>query len=87
MRCDGCKLWLKEKDSYGAIKGLGECKKVVMLWEATEWTKDEDGEDDYCNRTVKPELVGQMSFVSDASQYHATLWTKPQFFCAHFEAP
>ena len=87
MRCDRCRHWVKDDDGYQQVRDIGRCSKAIELWEATEWTKDEDNEDSYCDRTIKPEYAGQMSFAMDASQYSASLWTKPQFFCAHFEAP
>ena len=85
MRCDDCRHWEPEPESYRAIKGIGECTKAVELWETTEWTKDESGEDSYCDRTVKAEYIDQMSFVQDGSDYSASLWTKPEFFCAHYD--
>ena len=85
MRCDECRHWMKDADRYNRVPGIGQCVKAIQLWDATEWTKDADGDDDYCQRVVKPKYDGQMSFVSDSSDYHARLWTMPQFFCAHFD--
>ncbi len=84
MRCDECKYWQPEPEGYRMIRDVGLCSKAVQLWAATEWVLTE-GDDAYCDRVVKPELIGQMSFVQDGSDYHADLWTKAQFFCAHFE--
>lgn len=87
MRCGECKHWVQDEKSYRAVADLGECRKVELLWEATEWRLNEDGEPGYCDRVIRSELVAQMSFVQDGSDYSARLWTKPDFFCAHFEAP
>jgi len=65
-----------------AVPELGQCTKVVMLWDATEWVENEEGWGS--DRLVKEKYDTQMSFVQDASDYRAYLWTKPEFFCAHF---
>ncbi len=83
MRCDKCRHWEMES-KYRNVEGVGLCRKAVQLWDATVWNKDAEGDID---RVVKPELIGQMSFVQDGSDYHASLWTKAEFFCAHFEQP
>ena len=85
IRCDGCQYWINDpEENYRAVSGIGECKKAVELWDATEWVKNEG--DGYTERLVKPELADQMSFVQDGSDYSASLWTKPEFFCAHHQA-
>jgi hypothetical protein len=86
-RCDNCKHWVNESDSYRALKDLGECTKVVQLWDATVWSRPLDtvGITEIVARIVKPELLEQMSFVQDTSDYNASLFTKPNFFCAHFD--
>jgi hypothetical protein len=90
LRCDKCKHWTQERTvghyGYRAVAELGECTKAVQLWDATEWaSQDVDNPDSYTIRGIKPDLADQMSFVQDGSDYMASLWTKPQFFCAHFE--
>ena len=92
--CHECKHWSLKGISKCAVPEIGKCNKVVMLWEATEWKLESDWleeqgkEPNYSSdviRAVKPEYAQQMSFISDASDYAAWLWTKPHFFCAHFE--
>lgn len=86
MRCDRCQHWGSDPEpSYRAIPGIKECRKAVQLWDATEWVKDEL--DDLGSPGVKrlPKDSKQMSFVQDASDYSARLYTKPEFFCAHYE--
>jgi len=87
MRCDHCRHWfLDPEDSYRAIPGIKECRKAVQLWDATEWVEDEPDEDGDLGVNRLPKDSTQMSFVQDGSDYMASLWTKPEFFCAHFEA-
>lgn len=84
MRCDECQFWQLDDKEMHEIKGLGRCTKAMQLWDATEWVPDDDGEPGWCDRRVKAEHADQMSFCNDGSQYSASLWTKAEFFCAHF---
>ncbi len=76
--CKTCKYWIKPDSSYGEIPGVGECKRVVLFWDATEW--DDDG-----IRTLVPEYIGRLAFVQDGSDYHAELRTMPDFGCVQHE--
>lgn len=80
MRCDSCKHWGREDDTHDQAQVLGvrKCWSAVELWEASEWNADSD-------RVAKPEYSDQKMFVMDGSSYMASLFTKPDFFCAHFE--
>ncbi len=85
MRCDTCQFWdPKNTDAVFDTDGLdlGRCDKAMQLWDASEWSYDDDGE--RVLRTAKD--AGQMMFVQDGSDYRADLYTKPGFFCAHFTA-
>jgi hypothetical protein len=82
--CSRCEYWdLPESGKYDGIENLGRCKKVVMVWIASEWIAKGPS---LCKRCVKSGYAGQMSFVNDGSDYYAELWTKAEFFCAHFQA-
>lgn len=78
--CKTCKHWLK--DSEYAFLDIKQCGKAVMLWDATEWKKAENG---LVSRVLSEEYKDQLSFVQDGSDYHASLYTKSTFFCSHFE--
>lgn len=80
MRCDGCKYWMKYIDGYDQDLNLGKCNKAVVLWDATEWKKNETGD---TKRIFKEEYKDQMLFAQDGSDYHATVYTRNDFFCAH----
>lgn len=88
MKCENCKYWT-DKDSYDdwdidqekKDMGLRRCSKAMELFEATEW-RDVNG--DY-RRAPKPQFEDQKFFVQDGSDYKAEMFTKPDFFCAHFE--
>jgi len=80
-RCDGCKHWEPNVyDDYGSTDKaiVHKCKKAVEFWTVTEWNDDYD-------RVTLPQYADQMMFVQDGSSYHATLLTKAEFFCAHWE--
>lgn len=75
MRCDKCAHWSIEQGEE--IINVRRCNKALELWEATEWNEDYD-------RVAKPNFEGQMMFVMDGSSYSASLYTRPDFFCAHY---
>jgi hypothetical protein len=82
MKCADCKYWDREYDDHHNF-GLGECEKAKPFWNATEWSKDEDGEDNYIKLSeINPTTL---MYVQDGSDYVAYLLTKADFFCAHFE--
>lgn len=88
--CGKCKHWDKGCDSestsyYWQQKsmGLGVCTKVHQFWNATEWSNDEDAEDD--TRIPKEKHKCDLAFVQDGSDYWALLLTKPEFGCVQFE--
>lgn len=79
MRCDSCVYWSAFK-SYddNQLLGVQKCEKAIELWEATTWNDDGD-------RVPKGEHADQMMFVMDGSSYMANLYTKADFYCAHFK--
>ena len=79
-RCETCKYW-NTADQYQSVRslGLGECKAVVMLWDASEWA--EDGE----SRQFIAEHADKKAFVQDGSDYTAALYTMPDFGCTQHE--
>jgi len=83
MKCADCKHWDHEDYSdYDSFK-VRLCNKAKMYWDATEWSKDEHGEENYYTRMeLDP---SNLMYVQDASDYSAKLLTKADFFCAHFE--
>lgn len=78
--CETCKHWDKT-DSYERLAAVVVrlCSKMPMFWDTTEWS------DNY-ERVMKPEFSGQLAFCQDGSDYSASLLTRAEFFCAHFEA-
>jgi hypothetical protein len=81
MRCDQCRFWTAKEnieDTDAQLVGVRRCTRVLELWQATEW-------DDDCERVLKPGFEEQKMFVMDGSCYAAHLYTRPEFFCAHFE--
>ena len=81
--CKTCKHWeYEEPDGYYSEVGLGECLRAKPFWECSGYL-DKDG--DY-KRVLTPEHASDMMFCQDGSDYRAFLLTKPEFFCAHWEA-
>jgi hypothetical protein len=83
-RCDTCKHWEHpaEDDYYYNDVGLRECLRAKPFWECSEY----DETDGTWQRKLTPEHVNDMMFCQDGSDYRAVLLTKPEFFCAHWEA-
>ena len=100
MRCDRCKHW-KESDHWEAsAAGFRECLAVRQRWdiedEATGGIEKHPGNeptveidyDDVGKRWLDARntaLQREKAYVEDRSQYMATLYTGPDFFCAKFE--
>lgn len=76
MRCDGCIHWDKN-DAAEEILDVRRCSKALELWEASYWDED-------YNRVLKADIEDQKMFVMDGSSYRANLYTRPDFFCAHY---
>lgn len=82
--CKNCKYW-EIKNSY-PIKNtiIGECKRVKMFWDSTEWTGEETEDFDII-RKLKKENVNDKAFVQDGSDYMASLLTLEEFGCNQFK--
>ena len=86
MRCDYCKHWNKEEKRRASGLLFGECRRAAQWWEATEWSDKPDPDEDWSNlRVLKPEFAAVKMFVQDGSDYRATLYTAPDFYCANHE--
>lgn len=80
-RCENCKFW-DGRDSFQGYVGnsaLGECVNAKQLWDATEWT----GSGENVKREIRH--PDQKIFVTDASDYSASLITRNDFGCVEFE--
>ncbi len=79
MYCDTCAYWERRDSNHENIK---RCNKAIQLFDAEEW---QDNGDKIVN-AIKSEYKNQMMFTQDASSYHASLYTREDFFCAHWTA-
>lgn len=81
MKCAECKFWDRtSKYSNEVENGLGECIKAKPYWQCTDWGEKPDYE-----RHLKEEFKDLKMFVQDMSDCSAHLWTRENFYCAHFE--
>ena len=78
--CETCAYWDEEQE-FDRLKNIRQCTKAVQLFDAEEWV-NVDGE---TKLVMLPEHKDQMMFTQDASSYHASLYTRNDFFCAHWE--
>lgn len=93
VRCDSCKHWKKDSDQEeweAKSAGFGECEGVRERWviqdeasEGVEWDDEEEGAFVTKRREA---LKAARAYVQDGSQYHAELFTAPDFFCALYIA-
>ena len=80
MKCENCKYWDTDY-SYNRVK-VRKCLKAIHIDQCEEWKVI----DDVTKNVIKEEYKDQKMFVEDASSYYAVLYTKEDFFCAHYEA-
>ena len=78
--CETCQFWT-ELHKYNTHKNIRKCNRPVQLWDAEDWV-NRDGE---TVREILPEYKDLMMFTQDASSYQASLYTRNDFFCAHWE--
>ena len=78
--CETCAYW-DEKQEFDRLKNIRQCNKAVQLFDAEEWVNVDGIE----KLVMLPEHKDQMMFTQDASSYHASLYTRNDFFCAHWE--
>lgn len=71
--CETCVHWDVWKSDRAFKQGIGECRMVVMFWDASEWEPEE--------RVISPEYKDQKAFVQDGSDYSASLYTRKDFGC------
>ena len=82
MRCGTCKYW-SDVTSY-VLPSVRMCDKAKMLFDSTYWS-DETDEEGYPTRKTKEQCKDLMMFVQDGSDYYAALYTKEDFYCAHWK--
>jgi len=77
--CKDCKHWDISDGVTKRLLDIGECKAVVMFWDATDWSQTGDA------RVLLDEHKDCTSFVQDGSDYTASLLTMGKFSCNRFE--
>lgn len=77
-QCSSCKFWQRDEDSYSEAIDAKRCKYVAFAPDAQAWN------DDYDN-VLKPEFTDTKAFVSDASGYSASFYTKADFSCNQYK--
>lgn len=82
MRCGTCKYW-SDVTSY-VLPSVRMCDKAKMLFDSREWTEEVD-KDGLPGVRIKKECEDLMMFVQDGSDYYAVLYTKEDFYCAHWK--
>lgn len=60
---------------------MGKCQKIVMFWDATEWSEDDDDD----GRRLKKGFEDAKAFAQDGSDYIAYLKTTADFGCVMFK--
>lgn len=98
-RCSNCRHWggLPEGDPTWWFHLFGECGRIqhsravqtnalraAALPLATYRTGDPNVKE-MIRKIESNAMRDALAYVADASEYDATLWTKPDFFCACFE--
>ena len=84
--CKNCKFWEITKSYPISEKLIGQCNKVNMFWDSTEWIEvSSNNIDDSFVRSLKEEYKNDMAFVQDGSDYMATFLTLDIFGCNQFE--
>ena len=76
--CKECVYWGEDNDAP-MWRGLRRCMKAIMMENGWDWKHTDQGTE---NVELDPTL---MMYVEDGSSYYAALFTKPNFYCAHFE--
>ena len=72
IRCDGCRHWRPlEDDDSECVHGIGAIGECIKAIAIYDYNKRDH--------------AGHMLFCMDAEDYHASVWTRPAFFCAYHE--
>lgn len=79
--CETCMYWAKPNPRYNEHRSVRRCTKAVQLFDAEDWV-EVDGDTEL---RILPEYENQMMFTQDASSYAASLYTRGNFFCSHWE--
>lgn len=80
--CENCKFWDITEQYPVKECQVGECKRVKMFWDNTEWFDNENGE---YTRRLSEDAKNDKAFVQDGSDYMAKLLTLGNFGCNQFE--
>jgi len=80
--CETCKYWAKPNSRYNEHRMVRRCEKAVQLFDAEDWI-EVDGK---TQLVIIPQYKDQMMFTQDASSFAASLYTRNNFFCAHWES-
>ena len=81
MKCETCKYWETPNPRHNNHRKVHRCNKAVQLFDVEDWVVI-DGE---TQLEIIPEYKDQLMFTQDASSYAASLYTRAEFFCAHWE--
>ena len=76
MTCSECKYWDRPFDPKGSRSWydlFGRCGRILHPYAIRQ-------------AHGKEAIATEPAYVTDASDYDATLWTKPDFGCTAFEA-
>lgn len=89
MKCCECKYWENKLSDHDLKDDIRVCFKAKQLWDCTEWIENDDEckwpNEKYYSRKLTEKYKNQKMFVQDGSSYSASLLTKADFYCAHFE--
>ena len=81
-RCRTCKHWVQvDPTEYGVLIGSGDCTKVPQIWDVSE----EIHKRGRWRLVLKPEHASVLAVVDDADEFHAKLFTMPDFGCVQHE--
>jgi uncharacterized metal-binding protein len=80
-KCKTCKHWDTLNPRYNSNRAVRRCDKAVQLFDVEEWVVI----DGRTKLEIIPEYKDQLMFTQDGSSYAASLYTRAEFFCAHWE--
>lgn len=81
MKCETCMYWETPNPMHNNHRKVRRCTKAVQLFDAEDWIVI----DNETQLDILPEYKDQLMFTQDASSYAAALYTRAEFFCAHWE--
>ncbi len=80
-RCDECKFWKIFEWPKEISHEMGHCERAMPWWEATEYVDDDKG----WRRVLQAKFKDRRFFAQDGSDYHATVYTRNDFYCADWK--